>query len=232
MRHSRKTGCVLVAAAVFLLLAAVEIRPASADQVSELLALADNIRNDTPGIGFQIWTEGEKDTFQISDRVVFGFSADRDCYVGIINIGTSGKTTLLFPNKWHTDNKIEKDRTYRIPPDGSDYAVKLVGPAGTELIKVIACIDPILGNVESLQKELKAPLEQNPADGGTFLTMKNAPLVLKDVAVLLDKVDSSKWATVDMPFEVVEGGSSSQKGSSPESPQTPVGQTPSKPAQR
>ena len=177
-----------------------------ADPVTELIDLSNKIQNETPGIGFQMWTEGEKTTYQVSDPVVFGFTADRDCYLAVINIGTSGQTTLLFPNKWHPDNKVENGKTYRIPPEGSDYAFKVMGPAGTERVKVIACVEPILGNVQSLQQELKTPVEQSAGGGGTFLTMKNPGLVLKDIGFALNRTDPTKWATVDMEFPVVEAG--------------------------
>jgi hypothetical protein len=222
MKRLQKKGYVLSLLVICLLLVSACGTPVHADQVAELLALADKIQNETPGIGFQLWTEGDKTAFQIADRVVFGFTADQDCYLGVINIGTSGQTTLLFPNKWQADNKIEKGKTYRIPPDGSDYAFKLMGPVGTERIKVIACLEPILANVESLQQELRTPVEQSVGTGGTFLSMKNPQLVLKDIGFALASVDPSKWATVDMQFDVTEAATAQPPGSA----------TPSQPARQ
>lgn len=222
MRSLKKKGFVLSVFAVCLLLVSAYSTPVHADQVAELLALADKIQNETPGIGMQFWTEGDKTAYQISDRVVFGFTADQDCYLGVINIGTSGQTTLLFPNKWHPENKIKKGETYRIPPEGSDYAFKLMGPPGMERIKVIACMDPILGKVESLQQELRTPVEQSVTTGGTFLSMKNPKLVLKDIGFALASADASKWATVDLQFEVTAAAMA----------QPPASTTPSQPAQQ
>jgi hypothetical protein len=215
MKPQKKVGHLLLAMVVCYCLGFAYAAPVHADQVAELITLANKIQNETPGIGFELWTEGDKTAYQVAEPVVFGFKADKDCYLAVINLGTSGQTTLIFPNKWHPDNKIEKEKTYRIPPEGSEYAFKLMGPPGNERIKVIASVEPVLANVQSLQQELRTPVEQSGSGGGTFLTMKNPGLVLKDIGFALSGVDPSKWASVEMAFPVVEAGA----GSSPAAPQ-------------
>jgi len=230
MRHYRKFNRLLLVTLSGVLLAAAWGQWSYADPVAELMALADSIQNQAPGIGFQVWTEGEKTSYQLADTVVFGFTADRDCYLAMLNIGTSGRTTILFPNKWHPNNKIDGGKTYRIPPEGSDYAFKLMGPAGTERIKVIASIEPVLGNVQSLQQELSAPLEQSPG-GGTFLTIKNPGLVLKDIGFALGGTEPSKWAAADLSFNVFDGTSAPQMGGPPPGQQQSPGIAPQAPQQ-
>lgn len=224
MKPQKKVGPLLLVMAICSFMGLACAAPVHADQVAELIALANKIQNETPGIGFELWTEGDKTTYQISEPVVFGFKADKDCYLAVINLGTSGQTTLIFPNKWHPDNKVEKEKTYRIPPEGSEYAFKLMGPPGSERIKVIASVEPVLANVQSLQQELRTPVEQSGSGGGTFLTMKNPGLVLKDIGFALAGVDPAKWATVEMAFPVVEAGAGTPPatpGASPAAVQHP-----------
>ncbi|HMK36849.1 MAG TPA: DUF4384 domain-containing protein [Desulfomonilaceae bacterium] len=175
-----------------------------ADQAADLVALANNIQNQSPGVNFTISTE--KFAYNLSEPVYFTFTADRDCYVAIVDIGTSGKMTLLFPNKWHPNNKIEKGKTYRIPPENSDFVYRVTGPTGQEHIKVIASVDQVMSHVASLQQEVKHPIEPS---GASFLVMKNPELVLKDISVAFSGIDSSKWATGGLSFEVVQGASAS-----------------------
>ncbi len=174
-----------------------------AESAEDLIGIADKIKNENPGIALEFWREGTKNEYKPGEEIVFGFTADKDCYVAIIDMGTSGKTTILFPNKWQTDNKAEKGKSYTIPPKDSKYALKVNGPAGLEKVKVLACVDPILGEVSSLQDELKKPVAQSEG-GEAFLTMKNPALVLKDIAAVLKDIDPKKWATVEMSFDVVE----------------------------
>jgi len=175
-----------------------------ADQAGDLVVLADKIHNHTPGINFTITTE--KFAYNISDPIFFTLTADRDCYVAVVDIGASGKATLLFPNKWHPDNKIEKGKVYRIPPEGSDFAYRVTGQVGTEHVKVIASLDQVMTNVRSLQQEIKTPTEKG---AGTFLTMKSPELVLKDIRVAFSGIKPSRWAAGELKFQVMEVGASS-----------------------
>lgn len=172
---------------------------AFAADLAELVALADKLKTENPGIQLTLATD--KAEYQTGEKVAFEFTADKDCHLALIDIGTSGKTIILFPNKWHKENKIEKGKTYKIPPDGADFAYKVEGPVGTERIKAIACLEPLLFSVESLQQELKTPLEQSPATGGTFLSMKDPAMVLKDIGVVMAK-DPTKWSTLELQFKV------------------------------
>ncbi len=209
MQHSKVFTRFWAASAVFLLTICAG-GSVYADQAADLVALANRIQNQAPGINFTIGTE--KFSYQVSDPVYFTFSADRDCYVAIVDIGTSGKMTLLFPNKWHRDNKIEKGKSYRIPPEGSDFTYKLAGPPGTEHVKVIASVNQLLSTVPSLQQEVKKPLKET---GGGFLTMKNPGLILKDIRVAFSGTQPSKWATGELTFKVLEASAGSS------APQTP-----------
>jgi len=188
---------VLVAMAV--LGTALAVSSAFAADLAELIALADKLKTENPGIQLTLATD--KAEYQAGEKVAFEFTADKDCYLALIDIGTSGKTIILFPNKWHKDNKVEKGKTYKIPPNGADFAYKVEGPVGTERIKAIACVEELMFTVESLQQELKTPLEQNPAGGGTFLTMKNPEMVLKDIGIVMSK-DPTKWSALELQFKV------------------------------
>jgi hypothetical protein len=186
--------------------------PVYSDQAADLVALANRIQNQAPGINFTIGTE--KFAYNISEPLYFTFTADQDCYVAIMDIGTSGKMTLLFPNQWHPNNRIEKGKEYRIPPEGSDFNYILAGPPGTEHVKVIASVNQVLSHLNSLQQEVRAPVGQSR---GQFLTMQHPGLVLKDIQVAFSGLDPGKWATGGLSFQVVEPrvGSSSPQDAGP-----------------
>ena len=60
-----------------------------------------------------------------------------------LNIGTSGKITILFPNAFIQENFIRANQVYSIPGQEYPFLYKLTGPIGTEKIKVIATIKPV-----------------------------------------------------------------------------------------
>ena len=183
---------------------AVQIQTVCAYTLADLLKLSSQIKNESPGIKFEIKTD--KDEYKVGEDVIIQFKADKDCYLALIDIGTSGKTIILFPNKWHSDNKIEKDKIYAIPPIGSDFSYRVLLPAGVEHIKALASVDPVLSKIESLQEELKQPIETKPEKGQVFLSMKDPGVVLKDIGLEFQKLDPGKWATKEYAFKIVEAG--------------------------
>lgn len=199
---SRKLFIIPLLMAVIAIASAFETRVALGYTADELLKLTNQIQNENPGIKIEIRTD--KEEYKVGEDVAIRFKADKDCYLALIDIGTSGKTLILFPNKWHSDNKIEKDKSYTIPPIGGDFAYKVLPPAGIEHIKVIATEDPVLSKVQSLQEELKQPIETSPDKGQVFLTMKDPGVVIKDIGVVFQKLDPKKWATKEHTFKISE----------------------------
>ncbi len=181
---------------------AFQIQTVFAYTLDDLLKLTSQIKNENPGIKFEIKTD--KDEYKVGEDVVIQFKADKDCYLALIDIGTSGKTIILFPNKWHPDNKIEKDKTYTIPPLGSNFSYRVMVPTGVEHIKALASVDPVLSKVDSLQEELKQPIETKPEKGQVFLSMKDPGVVLKDIGIEFQKLDPSKWATKEYTFKIAD----------------------------
>lgn len=184
--------------------------------LEDLIGLSEQIQNHKAGILFEL--RADKSSYQVGEPVVFNFKADKDCYLVLLDIGTSGRTIILFPNRWHPDNKIEKDKLYRIPPVGSEFGYKVEGPAGTERVKAIASVDPALSKIESLQNELRMPAQAPPAAPANaqavavaqvFVTIRDPGAVLKDIGVAFANIDPSKWATATLKFNVTGSGSSS-----------------------
>jgi len=197
---------------------AFHIQAVFAYTLDDLLNLTKKIQNENPGIDFSL--KPDKDEYKVGEDVLIEFKADKDCYLALIDIGTSGKTIILFPNKWHPDNKIEKDKPYTIPPLGSEFSYRVMGPGGVEHIKAIASVDPVLSKIGSLQEELKQPIETKPEKGQVFLSMKSPGAVLKDIGIEFQKLDPSKWATKECSFKIADAGTGTTPY--PEQPPTSV----------
>ena len=166
---------------------------------------AQEIKNDTKSFRIELWTEKNgASQYREGDDVVFFFKADRDCCVTLIDIGTSGKVTKLFPNKWYQSNKVEKGKTYRIPPKDSGFALKVLGPAGKEFVKAIATSKP-------LECVDKAVIESK----GNFLQFKEPSVLLKNISVELAKEQKDTWAETGISFEITTREAASVSESKP-----------------
>ena len=75
--------------------------------------------------------------FYIGDEICFGVQSNLDCYILLINEGTSGELTILFPNNFEMDNKIKAGVPYWYPNPDSKYVLQLNPPAGYEKVRAI-----------------------------------------------------------------------------------------------
>jgi len=87
-------------------------------------------------IKLDIWTNQPADKpFEDGDRVVIHFKADRPCYVMVANVSSTGNVSIVFPNKEHTDNRIDGGKEYVL--FGDDSQLKLVMGKGVSEPKLV-----------------------------------------------------------------------------------------------
>ncbi len=145
------------------------------------------------GIQVTAWVDHPDNTYAFGENVVLNVKTNRDAYLTIVDVGTSGRVHVIFPNRFQTDNRIRAGQTIQVPDPRADFDFQVHGPAGTELIKVIASPDP-------------APLfragDTEPA--GPFKALKaGAPTVAKDLQVILREPRHREWDTYNKIIRIV-----------------------------
>src|SRR5947209_10305856 len=79
------------------------------------------------------------------DLVRFRFRATFDGYLYVINSGTSGGQSLLFPgDTTGRNNRVEAGREYLVPATGASFQV--AGPAGHDVVYWLISPVPLEGN--------------------------------------------------------------------------------------
>jgi len=100
---------------------------------------------ENPNSRFEIRAELDRPArrYRPGDTLTLSLRAERTCYVTIFDVGTSGKVTLLLPNRFRSDNRLLAGSTISFPgpEDGFEYAVGL--PAGIERIAVVGTTYPV-----------------------------------------------------------------------------------------
>jgi len=129
---------------------------------------------------------GATATYQVGDKIVVRFRATRDCYLTLLNIGTSGKLTVLFPNALCRDNRILAAQLYQVPGIGHPFEYQITGPSGRERLKAVAT----LRDVPLLESHFAA-------DGSLFRTV-SPTAAARDIAVLEKRLENQ------MPEEICE----------------------------
>lgn len=81
--------------------------------------------------------------FSLGDTLQLRVSVNEDCYVYVLNIGTSGKVTLLFPNRFTPDNRARSGASVTLPAQSDPYDLTVTGKPGREIVQVFALDRPI-----------------------------------------------------------------------------------------
>ena len=130
--------------------------------------------------------------YRIGERIVVYFRSDRDCYLTLFNIGTSGELTVLFPNYLFQNNFTRADRIYAIPGDEYPFEYELSGPPGVEKIKAIATTSKLnLLDFEFSKEEFFHSVERG--------------IAVRDISIVAKKmkeVSFDSWAEAMCEFEV------------------------------
>jgi Domain of unknown function (DUF4384) len=94
-----------------------------------------------PPAQIKLWAD--KTEYKVGETMRVAFEAHRDGYVTVVNVGTSGKITILYPNAFAPDHSVKGGRTYSVPASGDPYELALSGPAGVELVYAVFMTAPI-----------------------------------------------------------------------------------------
>jgi len=133
---------------------------------------------------FRLWTD--KTQHKIGDAVKVFFQANRDGYVTLVNVGTSGKITILYPNTYTPNHAVKGEQTYSVPGAADQYELTLSGPEGVELVYALFTTVPTRFVEGTLTKEAFAPVNDKAVSltRDINLTVKKVPLKEQATAVL------------------------------------------------
>jgi len=82
-------------------------------------------------------------TYAIGETVHLTITSNEETYVTVLDVGPTGQVTQLFPNQYQTDNHVFANRPVEIAGGATGARITATGPAGAELIKVIASSKPV-----------------------------------------------------------------------------------------
>ena len=136
-------------------------RPAT-DLISpQILQELASIRNPSPAFIGRVWSDREavgstartreinvvpvdsKAVYRVGESVTLSFRCERDCYLSVIDIGTSGGIKVIFPNLWFPNSFLRAGESHVIPQAGYPFKFEVDGPRGIESVKAIFTLDPI-----------------------------------------------------------------------------------------
>lgn len=140
----------------------------------------------------KVWTD--KKNYRLGDTVKIGLRVNRDAYVTLVNIGTSGDVTILYPNRFHPTHFVRGGQDVIIPPPDSGFTLAVQPPVGFDQIRAIATEEPVAfqaGDFRGAQAPTFRSLDR--------VQTRNFSVVIKNER---DKVAPGKWAEEVIAVEV------------------------------
>ncbi len=133
-------NCILAAGlAVILFAASLQAQ----DTKDPKAAIVEEVRNDQPAFLVRVNVDhasrvyGEGDTMKVTVR------SERSGYLYLVYCQADGKVSVLFPNKFQTDNRIEADRDIVVPATNARFRIRIGKPLGDEVLKAIVTLNPL-----------------------------------------------------------------------------------------
>lgn len=96
-----------------------------------------------PHASFTVSVRTDRDMLMPGQQVTIYFQSTQDCYLTLVDQGTSGKQTVIFPNPWSgPSNSIRANQVYTFPPPGAPFRFNVQGPDGVETVLAYATLQP------------------------------------------------------------------------------------------
>ena len=129
----------------------------------------------------------QDNTYAHDEQLRLFVQTNKDAYVTVLNVGPDGSTTVLFPNRFQSDNRVRANARTEVPDPASGARIAVSGTTGAELIKVIASSRPVpLFEVAQL------------AQSGPFQAVRErADETARNLSVVMASENTAEWDVYD-----------------------------------
>jgi len=91
----------------------------------------------------EAWVDRPERVYAMGQQLKIFVRPSRTSYITVLNVGTSGRVAVIFPNFHQRDMQVRAGQTVSIPAGNADWRIDVAGPPGVEVIKVIASKEPL-----------------------------------------------------------------------------------------
>jgi hypothetical protein len=95
------------------------------------------------GLAVDAWVDRPERTYTVGQRLKVFVRPKETSYITVLNVGSSGRVAVIFPNFFQRDMQVSAGQTVKVPADGAGWRIEVAGPPGVEVIKVIASREPL-----------------------------------------------------------------------------------------
>jgi hypothetical protein len=89
------------------------------------------------------WVDNPSFTYTIGQPLRVMVRPHQDACITVVDVGSSGRVAVLYPNHFQRDALVPARSTVMIPGDRASWQINVGGPVGVDLIQVIASRRPL-----------------------------------------------------------------------------------------
>ena len=94
-------------------------------------------------VALDAWIDNPEGVYSVGQRLKVYVRPKETSYITVLNVGSSGRVAVIFPNHYQRNMRVRAGETVRIPAEDSNWHIDVAGPAGIEVIKIIASREPL-----------------------------------------------------------------------------------------
>lgn len=162
------------------------LREVQANELAEL---------DNPAAPFELAFDfnSEDNSFGLGDLVEFHVTSERAGYLTIVDLGTDGTITVLFPNALDADNRLEPGQAFVLPTPAMRMEFRATPPAGRGIVRAFLTDRPLDLTIREGETDLGRAVM-------SALAGAVGPSPLRDA----DAMPVTNWATRSIAYEVTQ----------------------------
>jgi len=147
------------------------------------------------------WVDREDATYRPGDAVTLQVRTNKPAYITVLDVGTSGKVHVIYPNKYQRENRVEAFAVVQIPEPDASFRFTVKGPAGREVLKVFATDKPL--DALDVRKLIEA---------GAFYTVPGeVSTIARDIGVELIEKQQSNYGAATQIIRIVTDAASVER---------------------
>lgn len=89
------------------------------------------------------WVDSPERVYAVGQRLKVFVRPRETSYITVLNVGSSGRVAVVFPNHYQRNMRVRGGETVRIPAEGANWHIDVAGPPGVEVIMVVASREPL-----------------------------------------------------------------------------------------
>ena len=112
------------------------MREASAKRLGDM-------ENPAQSFSLEVWLAGGVSSFGIGENVRFLGEAERSGYLTLVDLGTDGTVTVLFPNPYDRENAVTAGQRIEFPTESMEFEIQAMPPAGRGMVRAFLTPEPL-----------------------------------------------------------------------------------------